>query len=272
MSTQAVLAPFHLAIPVGDLDAARAFYGDVMGFGRGRSDERWTDWNVDGHQVVTHMVDDYTAPVAGHNFVDGHQVPVPQFGLVLSVERFQELASRMTERGYRLRHQALRPLPRRAGGAVDDVLPRPVRQRDGVQGVRRPRPAFCRMTIPASPGRLQDDFLTLVGSRIRDRRKLAGLTVQELADRAGISRRLLTQIEHGQANPSLVTVTGIARALGVDFTDLLDDGPAESPVTVVGAAHHRLVWHSPGGERGIPPRRHEWTADRGPVALEARSG
>lgn len=103
------------------------------------------------------------------------------------------------------------------------------------------------MTIPASPGRLQNDFLTLVGSRIRDRRKLASQTVQELADRAGISRRLLTQIEHGQANPSLVTVTGIARALGVDFTDLLDEGPAESPVTVVGAAHHRLVWHSPGG-------------------------
>ena len=99
MSTQTVLPPFHLAIPVGDIDAARAFYGDVMGFGRGRSDERWTDWNVDGHQVVTHMVDDYTAPVAGHNVVDGHQVPVPHFGLVLSPERFQELAARMTERG-----------------------------------------------------------------------------------------------------------------------------------------------------------------------------
>jgi len=99
MSTQATLPPFHLAIPVGDIDSAREFYGEVMGFGRGRSDERWTDWNVEGHQVVTHMVDDYTAPVAGHNFVDGHQVPVPHFGLVLSVERFRQLADRMTERG-----------------------------------------------------------------------------------------------------------------------------------------------------------------------------
>ena len=101
MSTdpQAMVPPFHLAIPVGDIDAAREFYGEVMGFGQGRSDTRWTDWNVEGHQVVTHMVDDYTAPVAGHNVVDGHQVPVPHFGLVLSPERFQELAARMTERG-----------------------------------------------------------------------------------------------------------------------------------------------------------------------------
>lgn len=95
--TQTTLPPFHLAIPVHDIEAAREFYGGRMGFERGRSDERWTDWNVEGHQVVTHQVDDYSAPVAGHNHVDGKQVPVPHFGLVLTVERFQELAQRLRD-------------------------------------------------------------------------------------------------------------------------------------------------------------------------------
>lgn len=95
----AVLPPFHLAIPVHDIEAARCFYGEVLGFGRGRSDERWTDWDVEGHQVVTHQVDDYTTARAGTSTVDGHQVPVPHFGLVLSVDRFQELAQRLTAAG-----------------------------------------------------------------------------------------------------------------------------------------------------------------------------
>jgi extradiol dioxygenase family protein len=95
------LPPFHLAVPVHDIDAARRFYGEVLGFGRGRSAERWTDWNVEGHQVVTHQVDGYVSPVAGTNPVDGHDVPVPHFGLVLSVDRFQELAGRLTDAGTR---------------------------------------------------------------------------------------------------------------------------------------------------------------------------
>ena len=101
MTLQAtILPPFHLALPVHDIDAARHFYGDILGFGRGRSSERWTDWNVDGHQVVTHQVasGERTA-VAGTNPVDGHQVPVPHFGLVLTVDRFHELASRLKEAG-----------------------------------------------------------------------------------------------------------------------------------------------------------------------------
>jgi len=91
--------PFHLAIPVHDIGAARRFYGDVLGFERGRSAERWTDWNVHGHQVVTHQVNGHTNAVAGTNSVDGHQVPVPHFGLVLEVNRFQELAARLTDAG-----------------------------------------------------------------------------------------------------------------------------------------------------------------------------
>lgn len=93
--TTAARPPFHLAIPVHDIEAARAFYGGTMGFGRGRSDTRWTDWDMEGHQVVTHQVDDHVNAVAGTNPVDGKQVPVPHFGLVLSVERFQDLAARL---------------------------------------------------------------------------------------------------------------------------------------------------------------------------------
>ena len=97
--TPAPLPPFHLAIPVSDIDAARHFYGEVLGFGRGRSAERWTDWNVEGHQVVTHQVDNHANAVAGTNPVDGHEVPVPHFGLVLSVARFREFAQQLTAAG-----------------------------------------------------------------------------------------------------------------------------------------------------------------------------
>jgi extradiol dioxygenase family protein len=102
MSTQpTALAPFHLAILVDDIEAARKFYGTVLGFTQGRSDTKWIDWNFGGHQVVTHQVGASPSEtprnaIAGTNFVDGHQVPVPHFGLVLSVEEFQELAARLT--------------------------------------------------------------------------------------------------------------------------------------------------------------------------------
>ena len=85
MTTHTPLVPFHLAIPVDDIEAAREFYGTVLGFARGRSDTRWTDWNFRGHQLVTHQVGDGSNGsagrhdgIAGTNPVDGHQVPVPQ--------------------------------------------------------------------------------------------------------------------------------------------------------------------------------------------------
>ncbi|MGW2339675.1 VOC family protein [Streptomyces sp. NPDC001661] len=95
------LAPFHLAIPVDDLAAARDFYGKVLGFAEGRSDTRWIDWNFGGHQVVTHQIGDGTPAErrAGTNPVDGHEVPVPHFGLVLPVPEFQRLAERLTAAG-----------------------------------------------------------------------------------------------------------------------------------------------------------------------------
>lgn len=88
---------FHLAIPVDDLDAAARFYGELLGCARGRAAERWIDWNLFGHQVVTHLVDH---PVAvAHNPVDGDEVPVPHFGVILEVEAFQTLAARLRASG-----------------------------------------------------------------------------------------------------------------------------------------------------------------------------
>ncbi|MQY23126.1 helix-turn-helix domain-containing protein [Nocardia macrotermitis] len=97
-------------------------------------------------------------------------------------------------------------------------------------------------------GVLARDFLLRVGERIRGTRIERGLTVQHLADLSGVSRRLLTQIEHGQANPSLVAVTRIARSLGTEFTELIGDaGPAESAVERVPPERYSLVWTSPAG-------------------------
>ena len=95
--TVTVAAPpiprFHLAVPVDDLDAARHFYGDVLGLPQGRSAETWVDWNLHGHQFVTHLGAGGSARV--HNPVDGHDVPVPHFGLLLTVADFHQLADRL---------------------------------------------------------------------------------------------------------------------------------------------------------------------------------
>lgn len=89
------LRPFHLAFPVNDLEAARAFYGGVIGCPEGRSSDRWIDFNFYGHQIVTHLVEDKANSVAGVNPVDGHGVPVPHFGVVLSMEDWQNLADKL---------------------------------------------------------------------------------------------------------------------------------------------------------------------------------
>lgn len=89
---------FHLAVPVDDLDAAGRFYGDVLGCARGRQDARWVDWDLYGHQLVTHLVP-RTPGAAGHNEVDDHQVPVPHFGVLLAVADFHALADRLHSAG-----------------------------------------------------------------------------------------------------------------------------------------------------------------------------
>ncbi|MER5908818.1 MULTISPECIES: VOC family protein [Streptomyces] len=84
---------FHLAVPVDDLDAARRFYGETLGLEQGRSADTWVDWNLHGHQFVTHLAPARAAQI--HNPVDGHDVPVPHFGLILSIDVFHRLADRL---------------------------------------------------------------------------------------------------------------------------------------------------------------------------------
>lgn len=90
--------PFHLALPVDDLEASRGFYVGVLGCGVGRESDRWIDFDLQGHQVTIHL-----APgAAGHpatSPVDGDQVPVRHFGLVLPWAEWQALADRLREAG-----------------------------------------------------------------------------------------------------------------------------------------------------------------------------
>jgi uncharacterized protein len=104
---------FHLAVPVDDLAAARRFYGDILGCPQGREDERWVDWDLYGHQVVTHHVDRPAGHVEGHNGVDGHEVPVPHFGVLLDVDAFHRLAARLSAGGVEF---VIAPHVRFAGG------------------------------------------------------------------------------------------------------------------------------------------------------------
>lgn len=86
---------FHLAIPVDDLAAARHFYGEVLGCPQGREDDTWVDWNLYGHQLVTHLVAS-GGGVVTRNPVDDHDVPVPHFGVLLDVAEFHALADRLS--------------------------------------------------------------------------------------------------------------------------------------------------------------------------------
>jgi extradiol dioxygenase family protein len=92
------LPPFHLAFPVHDLEAARAFYGGLLGCAEGRSAEDWVDFDFFGHQIVAHL-DPAMAPRRHHNPVDDHDVPVPHFGAVLAMDAWQGLADRLREAG-----------------------------------------------------------------------------------------------------------------------------------------------------------------------------
>lgn len=93
-----MLTPFHIAIPVRDVAEAREFYGTKMGLPEGRSDTNWIDWNMFGHQVVTHLNPTLgpNGQVANHcNPVDAHAVPVPHYGVVLEVDDWKALAERV---------------------------------------------------------------------------------------------------------------------------------------------------------------------------------
>ena len=89
---------FHLAMPVHDLAAARSFYGDLLGCPEGRSSESWVDFDLYGHQFVAHLDADHVASRLS-NPVDGDDVPVPHFGVLLDPDTWQALADRLVAAG-----------------------------------------------------------------------------------------------------------------------------------------------------------------------------
>jgi len=92
------IPPFHLAFPVEDLEQTLTFYRDVLGCDTGRSSDEWIDFNFWGHQVVAHLSPD-EAGKSGSNDVDGHQVPVKHFGVVLEWDEWHALAEKLKETG-----------------------------------------------------------------------------------------------------------------------------------------------------------------------------
>jgi len=91
------LTPFHLAIPVHDLKVAREFYGKILDCPEGRSNTKWVDFDLFGHQLVIHETGEMQE--AAHNPVDGHDVPVPHFGVILHPDDWKTLADRLRDRG-----------------------------------------------------------------------------------------------------------------------------------------------------------------------------
>ena len=91
--------PFHLAIPVQNLETCRTFYRDVLQCAEGRSSESWVDFNFFGHQFVIHQKDGFYNEESVTNPVDGKQVPVPHFGVVLDWDVWHDLADSLTKKG-----------------------------------------------------------------------------------------------------------------------------------------------------------------------------
>ena len=90
----AALSPFHLAFPVASLVDARAFYGGLLGCPEGRSSRDWIDFDFFGHQIVAHLAPDEAA-AARTSAVDGHNVPVRHFGVVLTMPEWETLAEKL---------------------------------------------------------------------------------------------------------------------------------------------------------------------------------
>ena len=93
------MPPFHLALPVDDLDRAAGFYGETLGCARGRSSKKWIDYDFFGHQLVVHLVASEQLPEVARNPVDGEAVPASHFGVVLDWDAWDALQKRLEGQG-----------------------------------------------------------------------------------------------------------------------------------------------------------------------------
>ena len=90
------LNPFHLAIPVSNLEESVIYYRDILGLDEGRSSKKWADFNFFGHQLVCHVSDNINEQAI--NPVDGEEVPVPHFGVVLSIKEFEDFLLKISDK------------------------------------------------------------------------------------------------------------------------------------------------------------------------------
>lgn len=93
------VSPFHIAIPVHNLSECRTFYKDILNCEEGRSSDHWVDFNLFGHQLVIHYKPKAESETLHHNPVDGHDVPVPHYGVVLPWSTFQSFAKALELKG-----------------------------------------------------------------------------------------------------------------------------------------------------------------------------
>ena len=91
------IQPFHLAFPVRDLEEARQFYAGVLGCPTGRESKQWIDFDLFGHQIVAHLAPPESA--VGTNKVDGKDVPVRHFGVILEWSEWERLADKLKKTG-----------------------------------------------------------------------------------------------------------------------------------------------------------------------------
>jgi extradiol dioxygenase family protein len=141
--------PFHVAFPVTDLGLARQFYGTVLGCEEGRSSAQWIDFNLFGHQIVTHLVPEPDTP--HHNPVDGHQVPVPHFGVVLDWDEFHAFAASIKAGGISFVIDPYIRFKGLAGEQATMFFIGSIRQCFGVQSLCRSDTAFRQVSTIHQP-------------------------------------------------------------------------------------------------------------------------
>ena len=92
------LQPFHLAIPVDNLETSRKFYRDILELSEGRSSDHWVDFDFFGHQLVIHLKEKQSEEKETVNPVDGKDVPIPHFGVVLDMETFKDFSKKLIQK------------------------------------------------------------------------------------------------------------------------------------------------------------------------------
>tara|TARA_Y100000746_G_scaffold75228_1_gene63193 strand:- start:1693 stop:2121 length:429 start_codon:yes stop_codon:yes gene_type:complete len=109
--------PFHLAIPVNNIKTSTSFYQDILGCTKGRSSSEWVDFNFYGHQLVCHQVED--SKIKKFNHVDGEEIPVPHFGIILNWNEFDQLSKSLIDKNIEF---IIKPTIRFAGKTGEQAI------------------------------------------------------------------------------------------------------------------------------------------------------